>query len=51
MKLELKDKDGIKYKHPERSCSECSKNPCFTGFSVLKHVDFAKYGCVMYKRK
>lgn len=47
-KLALKDKNGVKYKHPERSCSECCKDPCFTGKENLK-VDFAKYGCTMYK--
>lgn len=49
MKNLLKDKDGTKYKHPERSCSECCKNPCFTGKNNID-LDFAKYGCVMYKK-
>lgn len=42
-----KDRDGVKYKHPERTCKECAKYPCFR--DIEKSVcDFAKYGCVTY---
>lgn len=42
-----RDKDGVKYKHPERSCKECGKYPCFRGIENLT-CDFAKYGCINY---
>ena len=45
-----KDRDGVKYKHPERTCKECAKYPCFDGIEN-KICDFAKYGCVNYKDK
>lgn len=45
-----KDKDGVKYKHPERTCKECAKYPCFIGIEK-KVCDFAKYGCISYKDK
>ena len=41
-------KDGVKYKHPERSCHSCSKYPCFDGIET-KSCDFAKYGCIEYE--
>jgi hypothetical protein len=45
----MKDKDGIKLKFPERSCSLCKKYPCFVG--IKKCVcDFAKYGCIYYSK-
>lgn len=50
MKNILKDKDGVKYKYPGRTCKECVKNPCFTGKGVLS-IDFAKYGCVLYVKR
>lgn len=40
----LKDKNNIIYKYPERSCSQCKKQPCFKGFDFI-NIDFAKYGC------
>ena len=42
-----RDKNGIKYKFPERSCLECSKYPYFTGIDKCV-CDFAKYGCTQY---
>ena len=45
-----KDKDGVKYKYPARTCKECVKYPCFIGIEK-KICDFAKYGCVDYKEK
>lgn len=43
-----KDRDGVKYQHPERSCKECLKYPCFRGQENSK-CDYAKYGCKHYK--
>lgn len=48
-----RDKDGLKYQHPERSCAYCKFNPCIEfyddlGFKAL-NVDFAKYGCIEYE--
>lgn len=45
-----KDKDGVKYKYPERTCKDCLKYPCFRGIENSV-CDFAKYGCVQYKDK
>ena len=45
-----KDKDGVKYQHPERACIDCKKYPCFTGMKN-RQCDYAKYGCVNYKDK
>lgn len=42
------DPEGIKYKHPERSCKKCSKYPCFEGIESMV-CDFAKYGCRDWK--
>ena len=42
-----KDKDGVKYKYPARTCKECVKYPCFIGQENAK-ADFAKYGCVKF---
>lgn len=39
-----RDKDGIKLKYPERTCSQCKKYPCFDKMDIL-NFDFAKYGC------
>lgn len=41
------DEEGIKYKHPERTCKNCLKYPCFRGIENFKS-DMAKYGCVLY---
>lgn len=46
----VKDKWGVKLKFPERSCSECKRNPCFSGIENCK-CDFAKYGCKLYSNK
>lgn len=43
----LKDPDGIVYKHPERTCRDCVRYPCFDGIKNMK-CDFAKYGCRKY---
>lgn len=45
-----KDKDGIKYQHPERTCKECILYPCFRGIA-RGTCDFAKYGCIKYRDK
>lgn len=46
----LKDKNGVKYKCPTRSCKDCLNYPCFVG--IQKCVcDFAKYGCSEYRDK
>lgn len=42
------DDEGIKYKHPERTCKECAKYPCFKGMENFV-CDMAKYGCRDYK--
>ena len=41
---QLKDKDGIKLKYPERSCSQCIRFPCMQNMEELK-CNMAKYGC------
>lgn len=45
-----KDRDGVKYQYPERTCKQCSKYPCFRG-QENRISDYAKYGCVDYKDK
>lgn len=45
-----KDKDGVKYQHPERTCKDCKKYPCFRGMEN-RRCDYAKYGCVNYRDK
>lgn len=42
-----RDDEGIIYKHPERTCKECVKYPCFKGIENFV-CDFAKYGCRKY---
>lgn len=44
-----KDKNGIVYKYPKRSCKLCLKYACLdmTNFKC----DFAKYGCKDYIEK
>ena len=43
----LKDPYGIVYKHPERTCKDCVRYPCFEGIENMT-CDFAKYGCRKY---
>lgn len=45
-----KDKEGIRYKFPERSCKLCIKYPCYIGQEKID-CDMAKYGCKNYKDK
>lgn len=45
-----RDKDGVKYRFPERSCKWCKLNPCLVGFNLLG-VDLAKYGCNHFEEK
>lgn len=44
----LKDSQGIIYKHPERTCKDCKKNPCMKGMETFV-CDFAKYGCRQFE--
>ena len=46
--VNFKDKDGFRYKHPERSCSRCTNYPCLPNMDILLG-DLAAYGCTMYK--
>lgn len=47
-KLNLyKDKFGVKYKYPNRSCKRCIRYPCFDGIDKCR-CDFAQYGCIDY---
>ena len=46
--VNFKDKDGFRYKHPERSCKRCTKYPCLPKMSLV-FGDFAAYGCTMYE--
>lgn len=46
--MATKDKDGIKFQFPERTCEECAFYPCFEGIKSAK-CDFAKYGCKDYR--
>lgn len=43
----FKDPDGFHYKHPERSCRNCSKYPCVENMENLKG-NFAAYGCLNF---
>ena len=43
----FKDKDGVSYRHPERSCKQCKLYPCLEGIERLR-ADFAKYGCKLF---
>jgi hypothetical protein len=43
----FKDRDGLTYAHPERSCSTCLNYPCLDNMETLLS-DFAKYGCINY---
>ena len=40
----FKDRDGLTYSHPERSCKRCLNYPCLDNMDTL-FSDFAKYGC------
>ena len=46
--VNFKDKDGFRYKHPERSCKRCTKFPCLPNMNILTG-DFAAYGCTMFE--
>ena len=46
--VNFKDKDGFRYKHPERSCKRCTNYPCLSNMDIFLG-DFAAYGCTMYK--
>ena len=46
--VNFKDKDGFRYKHPERSCKRCTNQPCLSNMDIFLG-DFAAYGCTMYK--
>jgi hypothetical protein len=43
----FKDKDGLTYAHPERSCKRCLNYPCIENMDTLLS-DFAKYGCIFW---
>lgn len=45
-----KDKDGVKYQYPQRTCKDCIKYPCFRGQERMT-CDYAKYGCRKYEDK
>lgn len=40
------DRNGVKFKYPERTCAECEKKNC--RMFLVNGFDFAKYGCVHY---
>ena len=40
----FRDKNGVYYKYPERSCKRCQLYPCVPNMDKLLS-DFAKYGC------
>ena len=46
--IEIKDKNGIKFKFPERSCKKCINYPCIDEKAFELGCDFAKYGCINY---
>lgn len=46
--MQIKDKDGVKIKYPERSCSQCIRYPCMQNMDEFK-CDIAKYGCRDFK--
>lgn len=46
----IKDKFGVKFKFPDRSCKDCKNYKCFQ--EIDKCVcDFGKYGCKNFKPK
>lgn len=46
--MENKDRWGILYKYPERTCKKCRRYPCFLGQAEVCKCDYAKYGCINY---
>ena len=44
------DEAGVKYRYPERTCTDCLNYPCREDMDIL-NIDFAKYGCVKFKNK
>lgn len=42
-----RDKNGVTYSFPERSCKRCLKYPCLDNMEILLS-DFAKYGCIYW---
>lgn len=47
-KLMYKDKDGFRYKFPERSCKKCQCYPCLENMHIL-FSNFAAFGCRNFK--
>lgn len=47
--IKFRDRDGVYYKHPERSCKKCLKYPCIENMQEKLFSDFASYGCVYYE--
>lgn len=43
-----RDKFGIKYQFPNRTCIDCKKYPCFQGIQNCV-CNFAAYGCKYYQ--
>ena len=43
----IRDKDGVKYNTPDRTCKDCKHYPCIIGQENC-FADFAKYGCTLY---
>ena len=46
--MQIKDKDGVKLKYPERSCSQCIRYPCMQNMNEFK-CNIAQYGCRDFK--
>ena len=46
--MQVKDKNEVKLKHPERSCFQCIRYPCMQNMNEFK-CDIAKYGCRYFK--
>lgn len=45
-----RDDFGIVLKHPERTCKQCIRYPCFEGIKRCC-CDFARYGCFSFKKR
>lgn len=45
-----KDRHGVVYTRPSRSCKKCINYPCFKGIEN-RACDFAKYGCIQFRKK
>lgn len=45
-----RDEFGVILKHPERTCTECIRYPCFIEIKRCC-CDFARYGCFKFKKK